>query len=35
MKNNATKEQLKLFAKNIIKYIDDEDIVQTTGNENL
>lgn len=33
MKNSATKEQLKLFAKNIIKYIDGEDIVQTAEKE--
>lgn len=33
MKNNATKEQLLTFAKNIIPYINGEDIVQTTEND--
>lgn len=32
MKNNATKEQLLNFAKNIISYMDVEDIVQTVEN---
>lgn len=32
MKNNATKEQLLNFAKNIISYMNVEDIVQTTEN---
>ena len=32
MKNNATFEQLRAFAKNITKYIDGEDIVQTSTN---
>lgn len=33
MKNNATFEQLRIFAKNITKYIDGEDIVQTNANK--
>lgn len=32
MKNNATIEQLINFSKNIISYINGEDIVQTTEN---
>lgn len=32
MKNNATFDQLRAFAKNITKYIDGEDIVQTSAN---
>lgn len=33
MKNNATKEQLLNFAKNIVSYMECEDIVQTIENE--
>ena len=32
MKNNAIFDQLRAFAKNITKYIDGEDIVQTSAN---
>lgn len=32
MKNNATYEQLANFAKNIMTYMNGEDIVQTTEN---
>jgi hypothetical protein len=33
MKQNATPEQLEMFAKNIIPYLKNEDIVQTTENK--
>lgn len=32
MKNKATVEQLQKFASNIMKYMNGEDIVQTTEN---
>ena len=33
MKNNATREELELFAKNILNYLDFKDIVRTIENE--
>lgn len=33
MKNNATREELELFAKNILNYLDFKDIVRTIENK--
>ena len=35
MKNSANKEQINMFCKNINKYMDNEEIVQTTEKTNL
>ena len=32
MKNDATREELETFCKNILNYIDRKDIVRTTEN---